>query len=62
MSSKKIERSLVMAATKDAKRSKLTLSITPEDKKTLKNFAVDQDKTVAQVIREWIKQNCREDK
>lgn len=51
-----------MATTKDAKRSKLTLSITPEDKKTLKTFAVDQDKTVAQVIREWIKQNCQEDK
>ena len=30
-----------------------------EDKRTLKAYAANQDKTVAKVIREWIDEKCK---
>jgi hypothetical protein len=39
----------------EARRTeKLTLAITPEDKKTLKVMAIEQDTTVAELIHVWI--------
>lgn len=39
--------------------TKLTLSMTFEDKRTLKAYAANQDKTVAKVVREWIDEKCK---
>ena len=41
---------------------KFTLSITREDKKALKQYAAQQEKTVAKVVREWIDEKCKGDK
>ena len=41
---------------------KFTLSITREDKKALKQYAAQQEKTVAKVVREWIYEKCKGDK
>ena len=41
---------------------KFTLSITREDKRTLKSYAARQDKTVAKVLREWIDEKCKGEK
>lgn len=39
--------------------TKLTLSMTKEDKRALKTYAAERDKTVAKVIREWVDEKCR---
>ena len=39
-------------------RTTLSLSITVEDKKRLKKYAVDHDTTVAALIHNWIEKNC----
>ena len=36
------------------KRTTLTVSITPEDKRALKQAALDSDKFVADLVHEWI--------
>lgn len=41
---------------------KFTLSITREDKKALKQYTAQQEKTVAKVVREWIDEKCKGDK
>ena len=33
--------------------------MTFEDKRTLKTYAANQDKTVAKVVREWIDEKCK---
>lgn len=39
--------------------TKLTLSMTREDKRALKAYAAERDKTVAKVVREWVDEKCR---
>lgn len=33
--------------------------MTFEDKRTLKTYAANQDKTVAKVVQEWIDEKCK---
>lgn len=41
------------------KRTTLTVSITPEDKKALKQAALDRDMFVADLVHEWIEREFR---
>lgn len=41
-------------------RTILSLSITVEDKKTLKMMAIEKDMTIAALIHEWIKEHTKE--
>lgn len=41
------------------KRTTLSLSLSVEDKKALKKYAADHEMTVASVVHEWIKKNCK---
>lgn len=61
MDSQEKEAHMPQAALKEhgSELTKLTLSMTFEDKRTLKAYAANQDKTVAKVVREWIDEKCK---
>lgn len=42
----------------ESERTVMSLSISLEDKKKLKLYALQHDKTVAAVIHEWIEKYC----
>lgn len=48
--------------TKASTRTTLTLSCTPEDKKLLKQVALDRDTTVAALVHDWIEREFRKRK
>ena len=41
------------------RRTKLTLSMTAEDKKRLKIIAAKREKSISAVLREWIEENAQ---
>lgn len=41
------------------KRTTLSLSLSVEDKKALKKYAVDHETTVASVVHDWIQKYCK---
>jgi hypothetical protein len=41
------------------KRTTFSLSLSVEDKKAIKKYAVDHETTVAAVVHEWIQKNCK---
>ncbi|MDY5133830.1 ribbon-helix-helix protein, CopG family [Actinotignum urinale] len=42
------------------RRTKLTLSVTAEDKKRLKIIAAKREKSISAMLREWIEKNAEE--
>lgn len=44
----------------DVRRTKLTLSVTTEDKKRLKIIAAQREKSISAMLREWIEENAQE--
>jgi hypothetical protein len=44
----------------DVRRTKLTLSVTAEDKKILKIIAIKREKSILAMLREWIEKNAKE--
>lgn len=44
----------------DVRRTKLTLSVTAEDKKILKIIAIKREKSISAMLREWIEKNAKE--
>ena len=42
------------------RRTKLTLSMTAEDKKRLKIIAAKREKSISAMLREWIEENAQE--
>ena len=42
------------------RRTKLTLSMTAEDKKRLKIIAARREKSISAMLREWIEENAQE--
>lgn len=44
----------------DVSRTKLTLSVTAEDKKRLKIIAAKREKSISAMLREWIEKNAEE--
>ena len=44
----------------DVRRTKLTLSVTAEDKKRLKIIAAKREKSISAMLREWIEENAEE--
>ena len=42
------------------RRTKLTLSMTAEDKKRLKIIAAKREKSISAMLREWIEENAEE--
>lgn len=58
---KKIEKAVVADATKEEKRTTLSLSLTVSDKKALKMMAAERETTIAAIIHEWVAEH-REDK
>lgn len=44
----------------DVRRTKLTLSVTAEDKKRLKIIAAKREKSISAMLREWIEKNAEE--
>ena len=45
----------------EEQRTTLSLSITANDKKTLKMMALRQNTTIAAIIHEWIKEHSEEE-
>ena len=43
----------------DVRRTKLTLSVTAEDKKRLKIIAAKKEKSISAMLREWIEENAQ---
>lgn len=43
----------------DVRRTKLTLSMTAEDKKRLKIIAAKREKSISAMLREWIEENAQ---
>lgn len=43
-------------------RTKLTVSITPDDKRLLKVAAAERDTTVADLVHQWVDQEFRSEK
>ena len=41
------------------RRTKLTLSMTAEDKKRLKIIAAQREKSISAMLREWIEENAQ---
>lgn len=41
------------------RRTKLTLSVTAEDKKRLKIIAAQREKSISAMLREWIEENAQ---
>lgn len=41
-------------------RTKLTLSVTTEDKKRLKIIAAKREKSISAILHEWIEENAEE--
>jgi len=44
------------------KRTTLSLSLSVDDKKAIKKYAVDHETTVAAVVHEWIQKYCIADR
>ena len=44
----------------DVRRTKLTLSVTAEDKKILKIIAIKREKSISAMLREWSEKNAKE--
>lgn len=44
----------------DVRRTKLTLSVTAEDKKILKIIAIKREKSISAMLHEWIEKNAKE--
>lgn len=44
----------------NVRRTKLTLSVTAEDKKRLKIIAAKREKFISTMLREWIEENAEE--
>lgn len=44
----------------DVRRTKLTLSVTTEDKKRLKIIAAKREKSISAMLHEWIEKNAEE--
>lgn len=44
----------------NVRRTKLTLSVTVEDKKRLKIIAAKREKSISAMLREWIEENAEE--
>lgn len=44
----------------NVRRTKLTLSVTAEDKKRLKIIAAEREKFISAMLREWIEENAEE--
>ena len=42
------------------RRTKLTLSVTAEDKKRLKIIAAKREKSISMMLHEWIEKNAKE--
>lgn len=49
----------VKSARSGEQRSKLTLSITPDDKRLLKTVAAERDTSVAELVHQWIEHEFR---
>lgn len=43
----------------NVRRTKLTLSMTAEDKKRLKIIAAQREKSISAMLREWIEENAQ---
>ena len=43
----------------DVRRTKLTLSVTAEDKKILKIIAIKREKSISAMLRQWIEKKCK---
>ena len=43
----------------NVRRTKLTLSMTAEDKKRLKIIAAKREKSISAMLREWIEENAQ---
>ena len=41
-------------------KTKITLSITKEDSKKIKKYAVDNETTVSDLLHDWIEEKCGE--
>lgn len=44
----------------DVRRTKLTLSMTTEDKKKLKIIAAKREKSISAMLHEWVEKNAEE--
>lgn len=44
----------------NVRRTKLTLSVTAEDKKRLKIIAAKREKSISAILHEWIEENAEE--
>lgn len=44
----------------DVRRTKLTLSVTAEDKKKLKIIAAKREKSISAMLHEWVEKNAEE--
>lgn len=44
----------------DIRRTKLTLSVTAEDKKRLKIIAAKREKSISAMLHEWVEKNAEE--
>lgn len=47
-------------SSENVRRTKLTLSVTTEDKKRLKIIAAKREKSISAMLREWIEENAEE--
>ncbi len=58
---RKIEKTVAApAASKDEKRTTLSLSLTVSDKKALKMMALEREMTIAAIIHEWVQEHLEE--
>ena len=46
----------------ERKMVNLTLTVTPEERKALKQLALDRDTTVSALLRQWLKENTEKEK
>lgn len=46
----------------DRKLVNLTLTVTPEERKALKQLALDQDTTVSALLRKWLREHLKKEK
>lgn len=46
----------------DRKLVNLTLTVTPEERKALKQLALDQDTTVSALLRKWLREHLEKEK
>lgn len=43
------------------KRTTITLNLSPENKKAIKMFAVENDTTISALVNKWIEKECKKD-